>query len=144
MTPIDALRAPGGEGRGGASSPTKPTPGQLLKESLRGLLDAALNRAADFALEKVDQVAGSLERVAADGGPPVGALIGGVTAKIAGKNPIWGALRGAFAMMSPAVRVGILVALVLALLLLPVTLVLMLIALIVLAVVLIVRTRATA
>ncbi len=127
----------------GASDPTPPSPGQLLKASLRGLLSAAVDRVAGFAMDKVDDVAGSLENVAAEGGPKIGAILGGVQAKLSGGNLVWGAAKGAFGALSPGAKVGILLLLVLALVLLPVTVVLVLLALIVLVIVLIVSSRST-
>lgn len=121
-----------------------PSAGQRLAASLRELLAVTIDRVADFASEKVEQVAAKLERVAQDGGPRTGALIGGVRAKLAGGNLVWGALKGAFGSLSVPARVGLVVLLVLALVLLPVTLVLALLALIVVAVVLAVRSRAPA
>lgn len=121
--------------------PTPLTPGQQLKASLRELLGVALDRAAAFAAEKVDQVTQSLEHLAADGGPKISALLGGVEAKLAGANPVWGAVKGAYGALSPAARVGILLLLVLAVVLLPVTLLLVLLGLIVLAVILMATTR---
>jgi len=120
---------------------TPGTPGQQLKTSLRELLAVAVDRMAGFAMDKVDQASHSLEKVAADGGPKIGAVLGGIEAKLAGNNLVWGAVKGAFGSLSPAARVGILLLLVLAVILLPVTLVLVLLGLIVLAVVLLVSSR---
>ena len=135
--------APAQRSTGHATSNTLPplSPGQQLKESLRELLGVAVDRVTGFAAEKVEQVAQSLESVAAGGGPKIGAILGGVEAKLAGSNPVWGAIKGGFKSLSPAARVGILLLLVLAVILLPVTLVLVLVGLIVLAVVLMATTR---
>jgi hypothetical protein len=105
-----------------------------LKASLRRLLATLLDRALGIALDKVETLARSFDEIAARGGVPVGALLGGLRAKLQGRSPIWGAIRGAFAALSPGVKALIIVALVLALLLLPVTVVLLLLALIVLAI----------
>ena len=112
--------------------PTPPTPGQQLNASLQELLAVALDRVAGFAMDKVDKAAQSLENFAVEGGPKIGALLGGVEAKLAGNNPVWGAVKGAFGSLSPAVRIGIVLLLLLAVVLLPVTLVLVLLGLIVL------------
>jgi hypothetical protein len=116
-------------------------PGQQLKASLRELLAAAMNRVAGFAMDKVDEAAQSLEDIAANGGPKIGAVLGGVEAKLAGNNPVWGAVKGAFGSLSPAARIGIALLLLLAVVLLPVTLVLVLLGLLVLAIILLVSTR---
>jgi len=118
-----------------------PAPGEQLKASLRELLAVAMNRVAGFAMDKVDQAAHSLEDVAANGGPKIGAVLGGVEAKLAGNNPVWGAVKGAFSSLSPTARIGIALLLLLAVILLPVTLVLVLLGLLVLAVILLVSTR---
>jgi VIT1/CCC1 family predicted Fe2+/Mn2+ transporter len=105
-----------------------------LKASLRGLLATLLERAFGIALDKVESLATSLDDIAARGGMPLQAILGGVRAKLQGRNPVWGAIRGVFGGMSPQVKALVILALVLALVLLPVTVVLVLLALIVLAV----------
>jgi hypothetical protein len=110
-----------------------------LKASLRRLLATLLDRALGIALDTVETLAGSFDEIAARGGIPVSALLGGLRAKLQGRSPIWGAIRGAFAALSPGVKALIIIALVLALLLLPVTVVLLLLALIVIAIWLAVR-----
>jgi hypothetical protein len=110
-----------------------------LKASLRKLLATVLERAFGLALEKVETLAKSFDEIAARGGVPLNALLGGVKAGMQGRNPVWGAIKGAFGALSPAIRVAIIVALVLALVLLPVTVVLLLLVLIVVAVWLAVR-----
>ena len=110
-----------------------------LKASLRRLLATLLDRALGIALDKVETLASSFDEIAARGGVPISALLGGLRAKLQGRSPIWGAIRGAFAALSPGVKALIIIALVLALLLLPVTVVLLLLALIVVAIWLAVR-----
>jgi len=124
-------------------SAAQPTAGQQLAASLRELAGVTLDRVAELALDKVEQGAQHLERIAADGGPKVGALVGGMQAKLVGGNVIWGALKGAYQSLSPAARIGLLVLLVLGILLLPVTLVLLLVAMVVVALVLIAQSRST-
>ena len=72
---------------------TPVTPGQQLKASLRELLAVALDRVAGFAMDKVDKASHSLEKFAVEGGPKIGALFGGIEAKLAGNNLVWGAVR---------------------------------------------------
>jgi len=124
-----------------STNSASPTPGEQLRESLQRLVSAAVGRVTDFALDKVDGVARSLESVAADGGPKIGAVLGGVQAKLSGGNLVWGAMKGAFGTLSTGAKVGILLLLVLAVVLLPVSLVLLLLGLIVLVVVLIASSR---
>lgn len=120
-----------------------PSAGQQLKASLRGLLAATVDRVAGLAMEKADQAAQSLENIAAEGGPKIGAIFGGIEAKLAGNNPVWGAVKGAFGALSPSARIGIVLLLVLAVVLLPVTLVLVLVGLLVLTVILLVSARSS-
>jgi hypothetical protein len=113
-----------------------------LRASLRRLLAALLDRAAGIALERVEDFARWLDEVAAHGGVRLNALVGGALAELAGRSPVWGAVVGAVRGMSPAARVTLIVALVLAVLLLPVTVVLLLLVLIVAAVAAVVRASA--
>ena len=73
--------------------PEQPTPGELLKASLRELLSVAMNRVVGLAMDKVDQAVQSLEQVSLEGGPKIGALVGGLEAKLLNKNPVWGAMK---------------------------------------------------
>jgi hypothetical protein len=106
-----------------------------LKDSLRDLLRTLLRTSVGLVLEQVEDLGGTIRKMAASGGLAVGGLLGGVRAGLAGKNPIWGAFTGAVAAMSTGMRVAIILALVLAIVLLPITVVLLLIALIVLIIV---------
>ncbi|WP_297659450.1 hypothetical protein [Pseudonocardia sp.] len=108
------------------------------------MLTALLERGFGLALEKVEDLALKFDRMAAQGGPKLGALLGGAREAMAGQNPIWGAIRGAVSAMSPATKALLVAVLVLAIVLLPVTAVLLLVALIVLAVVVAVRARSSA
>jgi membrane associated rhomboid family serine protease len=102
----------------------EPVTTERLKSSLRELLATLIDRAFGLALDDV----------VARGGLPLNALLGGARALHAGRNPVWGAIRGTFAAMSPAARAAVIAALVLAVLLLPLIVVLLLLALIVFAV----------
>jgi hypothetical protein len=115
-----------------------------LKASLRELLATVLDRGRGLALDKVEDLARSLDDFAARGGPVMGGMLGGARAALQGRSMVWGAIRGAFSALSPAVKAALIAVLVLALLLLPVTVVLLLVALIVLAVVAWARSGATA
>ena len=128
-------------GRRAHGEPQRPSQTEHLKESLRKLLARLLDRGFGIALDKVEQLAQTLDDIAARGGYKIGALFGGARAAISGRNPIWGAITGAVAALSPAAKAAIIIALVLALLLLPVTVVLVLLFLIVVAIVAVVRAR---
>jgi hypothetical protein len=125
-------------------SSAAPTPTDQLKAALRKLLAAVLERTFGMALDKVEQLSRSFEEIAARGGFKIGALFGGVRAAVAGRSPVWGAIMGGFAALSPGVKAAIITVLVLALLLLPVTVLLVLLLLIAVAIVAIVRTRSAA
>jgi hypothetical protein len=112
-----------------------------LKAALRELLAAVLERTFGIALDKVEQLSRTLDDIAARGGVKVGALWGGVRAAVAGKSPVWGAIRGAFSALGPGAQAAVIIVLVLAILLLPVTVVLILLLLIVVAIIVIVRTQ---
>jgi hypothetical protein len=113
---------------------TAPTASEQLEASLRELLATLIDRAFGLALDAVESLARTLDGVAARGGLRLNALLGGVRALHEGNNPLWGAIKGAVAAMSPAARAAVIAALVLAVLLLPLTVVLVLLALIVFAV----------
>ncbi|QYN38087.1 hypothetical protein K1T35_13105 [Pseudonocardia sp. DSM 110487] len=107
---------------------------ERLERSLRELLATLIDRAFGLALDAVEGLARQLDEVAARGGLPLNALLGGAVALFEGRSPLWGAVRGAFAAMSPAAKGASIAALILALLLVPLTVVLLLLALIGLAV----------
>jgi hypothetical protein len=123
--------------------PARDRPIDQLRESLRKLLSALLDRAFGIALDKVEQLARTFDEVATRGGYKVGALLGGARAAVSGHNPIWGAIKGAVAALSPGAKAALIIVLILALVLLPVTVVLVLLFLIVVAVIAVARTRST-
>lgn len=116
-----------------------PRPADELRASLRRLLTTLLERGFGIALDAVERMAANMDEIAAHRGVQVSAVLGGISAKVGGRSPLIGALKGALSALHPTVRVALIVALVLGLLLLPVTVVLLLLALIVLAIVLSVR-----
>jgi len=118
-----------------------PSPADQLRESLRRLLAALLDRAFGVALDKLEELSQTFDEIAARGGYKIGALFGGLRAAVAGRNPVWGAITGAFAALSPGAKAAVIAVLILALLLLPVTVVLVLLFLIVVAVVAVARSR---
>ena len=139
----DALVAPARADRAAPArdAHSDQSPGEQLKAALRELLATVLERAFGLALDKLEQLSGTLEDIEARGGYKIGAVFGGVRAAVAGKSPVWGAIKGAFSALSPGVKAAIIIALVLALLLLPVTVVLLLLLLIAVAIIAIVKSR---
>jgi hypothetical protein len=121
----------------------RPSPTDELKAALRRLLATALERAFGIALEKLESFARTLDDMAARGGPKIGALIGAARATLVGANPVWGAVKGAFATLSPAAKAAVVTVIVLAVLLLPVTVLLVLLLLIAVAIVAAVRSGST-
>lgn len=115
------------------------SPVDQLRTSLRELLATVLDRAFGLALDKVESLASSLEDMTARGGPKLNALLGGARAALEGRNPVWGAIRGAVASLSPVAKAALFTVLVLAVVLLPVTVLLLLLALIVVAVIVVTR-----
>jgi hypothetical protein len=121
---------------------TRPTPaGEELTRSLKKLLAGLAEVGLDAATRGVDRLSSRLEDVAAGkGGVAVGSVLGGLRAMVAGRNPVWGAVKGTIAGLSAKTKVLIVVGLVLGLLLGPVVLVLLLLALLVVVVVAAVRS----
>jgi hypothetical protein len=111
-----------------------------LRAALRRLLVVTLDRSFGIALDQVESFAHTLDGMAARGGVQVGALIGAGRAVVGGKNPLWGAVKGAFAALSVGARAAVVLVLVLAVLLLPVTVLLVLLLLIVVAIIAAVRS----
>lgn len=116
--------------RDGSSGRSPDLAGQLRVAGER-LLAAAVRRLVDAALEKVDDLADGLERIAAEGGVGVGAAVGAGRALARGGNVTWGAVKGGFAALGTAAKIFVGVLLALA----PVLLVLALVALVVAALV---------
>jgi hypothetical protein len=113
-----------------------------LKSSLQRLVSVLVDRGANAALGAVDHLSGKLEDITSRGGALSGAAAGGLKALAGGKNPVWGAVKGAIGRLTTKAKVMIVLALVLGLLLGPVVLVLLLLGLIVFAIVAAVRSRA--
>jgi hypothetical protein len=91
-------------------------------------------------IQGVERLSDKLEDVAHSSGPLTGAASGGARAVLAGKNPVWGAVKGTVANLSTGTKVLIVLTAVLGLLLGPVVLVVALIALLVLAIAAAVRS----
>lgn len=106
------------------------SPTDDLRAALRRLLAVTLDRGFGIALDKVESFSRTLDDIAARGGVKLAAPIGAARAAVAGSNPLWGAVRGAFAALSPAAKATLVVVVVLAVLLLPVTVLLVLLLLI--------------
>lgn len=120
--------------------PTQLPPGEELKRSLKKLLVGLVDVGLDAAARGVDRLSSRLEEVAGSGGVAVGSALGGLRAIVAGRNPVWGAVKGAISGLRARTKVLIVLALVLGLLLGPVVLVLLVLALLVFVVVAAVRS----
>jgi hypothetical protein len=116
-------------------------PVDQLRSSLRSLASVLIDRGAKAASGAVDRFSGELEGIASRGGALTGAAAGGLKAVAGGRNPVWGAVKGAIGGLSTRTKVLIVLALVLALLLGPVVLLVLLLGLLVLAIVVAVRSR---
>lgn len=101
-----------------------------------------VDRGAKAALRAVDHLSGKLEDITSRGGALTGAAAGGLKAVAGGKNPFWGAVKGAIGGLSTKTKVMIVLALVFGLLLGPVVLVVLLLGLLVFAIVAAVRSLA--
>ncbi|WP_224403154.1 hypothetical protein [Pseudonocardia sp. ICBG1034] len=122
-----------------ATPPAPPAPTTQLRDAGERLLAALVDRLAALACDQVDRLADSLERMAADGGPGLGAALGAGKALARGDNPVWGAVKGGFAALGTAAKVLIGVVVALAPVLLVVALVVAIVAALVWAVVAAVR-----
>jgi hypothetical protein len=116
-------------------------PVDQLTSSLRRLANVLIDRGAKGASRAVDRLSGKLEGIANGGGGLTGAAAGGLKAVAEGRNPVWGAVKGAIGGLSTRTKVLIVLALVLALLLGPVVLLVLLLGLLVWAIVAAVRSR---
>lgn len=127
----------------GASSPAaaapgdtaEQTPGQRIKACFERLAVALIHRGTDVIVDKADGLADKLEEIKENGGVGLGAAFGAGYAYMAGKNPVVGALKGAWSSLGTGTKVGIVLGLVLLGLLSPVALVIALVALLVWAIV---------
>lgn len=121
--------------RGVREDVAPPSPGERIRASLQRLAVAAIDKAAGAAVDKVDDLSERLEEVTANGGVGLGAAFGAGNAMMAGKNPVWGAVKGAWGALSTGKKVAIVVGLVLLGLLGPVALIVALVVLLVVAIV---------
>jgi hypothetical protein len=113
-----------------------------LTANLGKLLGALIDKGVRSALSTVDRFCDKLEEVTRRGGVLPAVAGGGLAALFAGRNPLWGALKGAIMGVSPTTVVLVVVGIVLALVLGPVFLVLLLLGLVGVAVVVAVRSGA--
>ncbi|MEQ3554035.1 hypothetical protein WIS52_26480 [Pseudonocardia nematodicida] len=110
-----------------------------LKAAGERVLVALVNKMAELALEKVDDLASSLEEVAANGGVGLSAALGAGKAMAAGKSPLWGALKGGFSALGDLAKALVVVVLALSPVLLVVALVVLVVALLVWAIIAAIR-----
>src|SRR5215213_7092152 len=92
------------EPRSSDRHPRSGSAAEELKKGLRKLGLALLNRAVAVVSDKVDDVARALEDVATRGGPKASALLGGLRAKLGGRNAVWGAIRAGVTAMHPVAK----------------------------------------
>lgn len=111
-------------------------------DRLKQVAIAALDRLAGAAVAKVEELSDQLGDMAADavaGNMPTGvganAMIKGLMAKMQGKNPVWGAIKGAVGAMSTTTKVLLALALILVAVLSPVALLVLALVLLVAAIV---------
>jgi hypothetical protein len=109
--------------------------GRVVLRSLERLGAALIDRAASAAVDKVDDLSEKLEGIAQNGGVGLNAAFGAGTAVMAGKNPLVGAIKGAWSALGTGAKVGIVLGLILLAVLSPVALVLILLGLLVAAIV---------
>jgi len=114
---------------------SEPTPGQRIKACFERLAVALIHRGTDAIVDRADGLSEKLEEIRDNGGVGLGAAFGAGYAYMAGKNPVVGALKGAWSALGTGQKVGIVLGLVLLGLLSPVALVVALVALLVWAIV---------
>jgi uncharacterized membrane protein YdbT with pleckstrin-like domain len=113
-----------------------------LTASLGKLWGALVDRGVRSTRSVVDRFIDSLDEVTRRGGVLPAVAGGGLAALLSGRNPIWGAVKGAIVGSSPTTIVLVVVGIVLALVLGPVFLILLLLGLVGVAVVVAVRSGA--
>jgi hypothetical protein len=118
---------------------THPT---TVTSAVRDVLEAALQKIAAKASQKTEDWSRDLEAVAESGSATTQAGVGGVKAELQGKNPIWGAIKGAWAGASVGFKIAAVLLLVLVVLLAPVPSLLLLLGLLVFALVKAIRAAA--
>jgi hypothetical protein len=109
--------------------------GERLKTCGERLAVAVIDRLAGIAADKVDDLSDQVEKMASGGGLKLGAIFGAGNALMAGKNPVVGAMKGAWGALGTGPKIAIIVGLVLLGVLSPVALLLLLVGLLVAAIV---------
>ncbi|MDT2005266.1 hypothetical protein FXW78_12025 [Rhodococcus opacus] len=116
-----------------------------LKAQVQRLLDAARSRGDAVTAtiqQKIQEWTDTLAEAVADGGPGAIAGLEGLRAALAGKNPVWAAIKGLVSGLSGKAKVALILLLVVGLLLGPVLLLVLLLALLVAALIAAVRSAA--
>ncbi len=103
--------------------------------AVRDVLEASLQKMTAKASQKTEDWSRDLEAVAASGGATRQAGLRGAKAGLQGKNPVWAAIKGAWAGASVKLRLAAVLLLVLLLLLAPVPTLLLLLGLLIAALV---------
>ncbi len=106
-----------------------------LAPALSDLRAAALRYATAKASRKVEDWAGELNDFMASRGSTTQAVFEGLKAKLRGKNPVWGAIKGAWSGTSPELKLAVVLILVFMLLLGPVVLLVLVLGLLIAALV---------
>ncbi|MHC1560887.1 hypothetical protein ACR9E3_18160 [Actinomycetospora sp. C-140] len=115
--------------------PADTTPTASAGERLQRLAVVLIDRLAAVAADKVEDFAGRLEELKANGGVGLNALLAGGLAKLQGQNPVWAAIKGAVGAMSTTTKVLVALLLILVAVLSPVALLVLALVLLVAAIV---------
>ena len=114
--------------------------GERLKTCGQRLAVAVIDRLAGIAADKVDDLSDQVEDMASGGGVKLGAIFGAGNALMAGKNPLFGAMKGAWGALGVGPKIAIIAGLVLLGVLSPVALLLLLVGLLIAGIVAAVRS----
>ncbi|WP_018331851.1 hypothetical protein [Actinomycetospora chiangmaiensis] len=105
--------------------------GERLKICGERLAVALIDRLAGLAADKVDGLSDQVEKIGSGGGLKMGAIFGAGNALMAGRNPLFGAMKGAWGALGTGPKIAIIVGLVLLGVLSPVALLLLLVGLLI-------------
>ncbi|GLZ47526.1 hypothetical protein Acsp06_37110 [Actinomycetospora sp. NBRC 106375] len=128
---VQEVGGPAAASAGVAGTAAPPSAGERLQRLAVVLID----RLAAVAADKVEDFAGRLEELKANGGVGLNALLAGGLAKLQGQNPVWAAIKGAVGAMSTTTKVLVALLLILVAVLSPVALLVLALVLLVAAIV---------
>jgi hypothetical protein len=115
---------------GGLASQSMDAVGAWLKAQIHRLLEA-MRDGEEQLTTKIQEWMDTLVDAVADGGPGMNAGLAGIQAALAGKNPMWAAVKGLVSGLSGKAKVALALVVIFGLLLGPVLLVVLLLALLV-------------